>query len=250
MSELVENDRIVGGNTETATVIVAEFYRTFVSGRVFETNAKTAELCKLAENSFRDVNIAFANELSMICENEKIDVWSLIQLANRHPRVNILQPGPGVGGHCIAVDPWFIVAHDAKNSNLIRCAREINDSKTKWVIDRIKDAASVYSKGTGTTLKIACFGLAFKPNIDDLRGSPALEVALALKARGYDVIGVEPNIIEHNKIDLFTIEQDLDEADIIILLVGHKEFLVPKIKQKLAKKQHLIFAVFSNEPLH
>ena len=114
MSELVENDRIVGGNTETATVIAAEFYRTFVSGRVFETNAKTAELCKLAENSFRDVNIAFANELSMICENEKIDVWSLIQLANRHPRVNILQPGPGVGGHCIAVDPWFIVAHDAK----------------------------------------------------------------------------------------------------------------------------------------
>ena len=241
MSELVENDRIVGGNTETATVIAAEFYRTFVSGRVFETNAKTAELCKLAENSFRDVNIAFANELSMICENEKIDVWSLIQLANRHPRVNILQPGPGVGGHCIAVDPWFIVAHDAKNSNLIRCAREINDSKTKWVIDRIKDAASVYSKGTGTPLKIACFGLAFKPNIDDLRGSPALEVALALKARGYDVIGVEPNIIEHNKIDLFPIEQALDEADILILLVGHKEFLVPKIKQKLAKKTTLDF---------
>lgn len=241
MVELVENNRIVGGLSVEATSVVADFYRTFVSGTVFETNAKTAELCKLTENSFRDVNIAFANELSLICHKEDIDVWSLIQLANRHPRVNILQPGPGVGGHCIAVDPWFIVARDTENTKLIKAAREVNICKTAWVIDRIKVAVADSLAKTGNKPKIGCFGLTFKPDVDDLRGSPALEIALSLHSDGQNVIAVEPNIKSHAILTTLDLEAALIQADVCVLLVRHKEFLSPYVKHKLGDKMCLDF---------
>ncbi len=241
MTELVENDRVVGGLTPVATRAVAEFYRTFVRGSVLETDAKTAEMCKLTENSFRDVNIAFANELSMICHKEGIDVWKLIQLANRHPRVNILQPGTGVGGHCIAVDPWFIVARDQLNAKLIRIAREVNNFKTNWVIDRIKIAAADITAKSGKKPVIACLGLAFKPDIDDLRESPALHVALALKSQGYDVIAVEPNIDSHDELSVISLESAIDTADVVAILVKHRSFVVAGVQQQLISKTALDF---------
>lgn len=241
MTELVENDRVVGGVTPTATKVVADFYRTFVHGEVLETEAKTAEMCKLTENSFRDVNIAFANELSLICDKEGINVWDLIQLANRHPRVNILQPGAGVGGHCIAVDPWFIVARDVENAKLIRTAREVNNHKTDWVIDKIKIAVADAAAISGKKPKIACLGLAFKPDIDDLRESPAMHVGLALKAQGYDVIAVEPNINSHDSFNVVGLEQALGSADVIAVLVKHRQFLAPDIQQQLGSKAALDF---------
>jgi len=241
MSELVENDRIVGGLTEEATKEVSSFYRTFVRGEVLETTAKTAEMCKLTENSSRDVNIAFANELSMICDKEGIDVWELIHLANRHPRVNILQPGAGVGGHCIAVDPWFIVARDPKNSRLIRMAREVNNFKSKWVIEKIKLAAADLNAQTGKKPKIACLGLAFKPDIDDLRESPALDITKSLLNDGFDVIAVEPNIETHETLPLVELSEALGEADIAAILVKHREFLQPQIQQDLRDRNALDF---------
>ena len=241
MTELVENDRVVGGLTPEATQEVAAFYKTFVRGAVLETDAKTAEMCKLTENSFRDVNIAFANELSLICDKEGINVWSLIQLANRHPRVKILQPGAGVGGHCIAVDPWFIVARDVENAKLIRTAREVNNHKTEWVIDKIKIAAADATAYSGKKPTIACLGLAFKPDIDDLRESPALHVALALQSQGYDVIAVEPNIDSHESFTVVELEQALCSADVIAMLVKHRQFLATNIKQKLESKSALDF---------
>ena len=225
MTELVENDRIVGGVTETATKAVADFYRTFVRGHVLETDAKTAEMCKLTENSFRDVNIAFANELSIICDKEGINVWNLIKLANHHPRVNILQPGAGVGGHCIAVDPWFIAARDEENSKLIQTARGVNNFKTNWVVEKIKAAATEYASKSGGQPKIACLGLAFKPDIDDLRESPALTVARVLMAQGYDVVAVEPNIDSHSTITLVDIEQAVHQCDVLAILVKHRDFI-------------------------
>lgn len=241
MAELVENDRVVGGVTPAATKIVADFYRTFVRGTVLETDAKTAEMCKLTENSFRDVNIAFANELSMICDKEGINVWNLIQLANRHPRVNILQPGAGVGGHCIAVDPWFIVSRDVENAKLIRAAREVNNRKTDWVIDKIKIAAADSTAISGIKPTIACMGLAFKPDIDDLRESPALHVAQALKSQGYDVIAVEPNIVSHDSLSVVGLEHALERADVIAVLVKHRQFLAPCVQQKLDLEAALDF---------
>lgn len=241
MTELVENDRIVGGLTPAATSAVADFYRTFVRGAVLETEAKSAEMCKLTENSFRDVNIAFANELSMICDKEGINVWNLIQLANHHPRVNILQPGSGVGGHCIAVDPWFIVARDADNAKLIRAAREVNNHKTEWVISKIKIAAADVTAKSGRKPTIACLGLAFKPDIDDLRESPALHIAMALISQGYDVIAVEPNIETHERFPVVSLEQSFHDADVIAVLVRHREFVEPVIQHKLAIRQALDF---------
>ena len=241
MTELVENDRVVGGVTPAATKEVADFYRTFVRGEVLETEAKTAEMCKLTENSFRDVNIAFANELSLICDKENINVWDLIQLANRHPRVNILQPGAGVGGHCIAVDPWFIVARDFENAKLIRTAREVNNRKTDWVIDKIKIAAADATAVSGKKPTIACMGLAFKPDIDDLRESPALHIALALKTQGYEVIAVEPNIDSHESLKVVELEQALGIADVIAILVKHRQFLTRNIQQQLESKSALDF---------
>ena len=225
MLELVENDRIVGGLTEGATKAVSNFYRSFVRGEVLETNAPTAEMCKLAENSYRDVNIAFANELSILSANAGIDVWKLIELANRHPRVNILQPGTGVGGHCIAVDPWFIVARDPENANLIRTAREVNNSKTEWVIDKIKATLSQVEDQKKHKPKLVCLGVSFKPDIDDLRESPAMEVALSLQNQGYDIAVVEPNISSHERIHLIDLEKAIADADVIAILVKHKEFV-------------------------
>lgn len=233
MTELVENDRVVGGLTTEATARVADFYKTFVRGEVLETDSKTAEMCKLTENSFRDVNIAFANELSLICAKEGVNVWSLIKLANRHPRVNILQPGAGVGGHCIAVDPWFIVARDPENARLIRSAREVNNSKSVWTIDQIKIASADASARLGRKPKVACLGLAFKPDIDDLRESPALHIAEALQSQGYDVIAVEPNIEKHEKFMLSTLENALDSADVIAVLVKHRQFSNELVRKRL-----------------
>jgi len=241
MTELVENDRVVGGLTPAATATVAAFYKTFVRGGVLETDAKTAEMCKLTENSFRDVNIAFANELSLICAKEDINVWNLIQLANRHPRVNILQPGAGVGGHCIAVDPWFIVARDVENSRLIRTAREVNNYKTVWAIDQIKIAVADASAKTGRKPKVACLGLAFKPDIDDLRESPALHIAEALLAQGYDVVAVEPNIDTHEHFTLLSIEDALYTADVFAVLVKHRVFLDESVKMAFSERSVLDF---------
>jgi len=241
MTELVENDRIVGGITPEATQAVADFYRTFVRGAVLETDARTAEMCKLTENSSRDVNIAFANELSLICDKEGINVWELIKLANHHPRVNILQPGAGVGGHCIAVDPWFIVARDEENARLIRTAREVNNHKTEWVIEKIKLAAADVNAKTGKKPKIACLGLAFKPDIDDLRESPALEIAEALFSQGYDVVAAEPNIEKHASLPLMEVSEATKEADVVAILVKHREFLQPAIQQKLRELVALDF---------
>lgn len=218
--ELVQNDRIVGGINALSTAAAANFYREFVSGQVLETNARTAELSKLTENSFRDVNIAFANELSLICDRENVDVWELIALANRHPRVNILQPGPGVGGHCIAVDPWFIIHRNPNESRLIRSAREVNDSKPDWVIQKIKNKAERFKYPT-----IACLGLSFKANVDDLRESPALQIVENLISQNIgEVIVCEPNIKSHPKFELWDVHEAVDRADIIVVLVDHTPF--------------------------
>lgn len=241
MTELVENDRVVGGLTPEATKAVAGFYKTFVHGAVLETDAKTAEMCKLTENSYRDVNIAFANELSMICAKEGINVWDLIQLANRHPRVNILQPGCGVGGHCIAVDPWFIVARDPENSRLIHSARVVNNYKTTWAIDEIKIAVADASARKGKKPKIACLGLAFKPDIDDLRESPAVTIAESLQSQGYDVVAVEPNIETHEKFTLVTLEDALASADVVAVLVKHRQFVTLEESDALSREGVLDF---------
>jgi len=224
MKELVENDRIVGGLTDEATKIVADFYREFVQGEVLETNARTAEMAKLTENSFRDVNIAFANELSMLCDKFNINVWELIKLANRHPRVNILQPGAGVGGHCIAVDPWFIVHAGGEFAKLIKTARQVNNYKTEWVIEKIKNSILTFEKEKGKKPKVACMGLAFKPDIDDLRESPALYITRRLMAEGFDILAVEPNIETHKEFELVNYKEALKIADIVVFLVAHKEF--------------------------
>jgi UDP-N-acetyl-D-mannosaminuronic acid dehydrogenase len=246
MTELVENDRVVGGLTPEATQAVSDFYRAFVRGAVLETDVKTAEMCKLTENSFRDVNIAFANELSLICAKEGINVWNLIQLANRHPRVNILQPGAGVGGHCIAVDPWFIVARNPDEAMLIRTAREVNNSKSTWVIDQIKIAVANAFARSGRKPKVACLGLAFKPDIDDLRESPAMQIADALLLQGYDVVAVEPNIKSHSRIKLATLQDALATADVIAVLVRHKGFFEGSVKASLEARGALDFCGVSH----
>jgi len=241
MTELVENDRIVGGLTSISTKKVRDFYRLFVNGNILETDANTAEMCKLAENSYRDLNIAFANELSMICDKLNINVWDLIKLANKHPRVNILQPGTGVGGHCIAVDPWFVISKDIENTKLIRAARNVNDHKTKWVIDKIKNVATKYFSKTGVKPKIVCLGLAFKPDIDDLRESKALKVVETLLEEGYETSAVEPNIQSHRNLPLLNLSDGIEKADIICVLVKHHEFLQPVIKEKLINCEALDF---------
>lgn len=233
MDELLHNDRVIGGLTPACAESAVELYRIFVRGECVKTHARTAEMCKLTENSFRDVNIAFANELSLICDKLGISVWELISLANRHPRVNILQPGAGVGGHCIAVDPWFIVTQAPEQARLIRTAREVNDYKPEWVIDKVKAALADCVTERNTTpaeVKIACLGLAFKPNIDDLRESPAVEITSKLAAwhKG-EMLAVEPNVMAlpaalNNKIRLTNFTEALRQADILVLLVDHNEF--------------------------
>ncbi len=224
MRELVENDRIVGGINEKSTQETVAFYKTFVSGQVLQTDAKTAEMAKLTENSYRDVNIAFANELSILSDKFGINVWELISLANRHPRVNILQPGAGVGGHCIAVDPWFIVHAGGDDAKIIKTAREVNTYKTEWAIEKVKNAALTFEKENGRVAKVACMGLAFKPNIDDLRESPAIFITKRLIADGLNVFAVEPNISTHPDFEIIPDEVAINDADIIVFLVGHDEF--------------------------
>lgn len=233
MKELVENDRIVGGLTQEATAKTVEFYNTFVSGEVLSTDARTAEMAKLTENSFRDTNIAFANELSMLCDKFDINVWELISLANRHPRVNILQPGAGVGGHCIAVDPWFIVHAGGETAKMIRTAREVNTYKTEWVIEKIKNAALKFEAQNGRKAKVACMGLAFKPDIDDLRESPALYIARRLKSDGLEILAVEPNIESYKDFEIVDYKDAMEQADIVTFLVAHKEFKKLDIKTDL-----------------
>ncbi|HAS22357.1 MAG TPA: UDP-N-acetyl-D-mannosamine dehydrogenase [Idiomarina loihiensis] len=233
MRELVENDRIVGGTTLEATKAVAEFYRSFVTGEVLKTDARTAEMAKLTENSFRDVNIAFANELSILCDKFKIDVWELIRLANRHPRVSILQPGTGVGGHCIAVDPWFIVHEGGEDARIIRAAREINDYKTHWVTKRILEEVENFKKSNEREPTVACMGLAFKPNIDDLRESPAVLVFQSLVQSGHEPIAVEPNLKCHKSIALTDYHEAAKQADIVVYLVAHNEFKELPVKGKV-----------------
>ena len=234
--ELVENDRIVGGIDQASTSAAAAFYRSFVKGNVYETDSKTAELCKLAENSFRDVNVAFANELSLICESNGIDVQSLIQLANRHPRVSILSPGAGVGGHCIAIDPWFIVSGNPEEARLIKTARQVNDLKPSWVVDRLLEAVNSLDNVT-----VGCLGLAFKPDIDDLRGSPALQVFTELKAKGVKVVPVEPNLDSRSEYNLASVDEVIDIVDIVAILVAHKEFSDPSFTRRLDGKLVLDF---------
>ena len=228
--ELVENDRIIGGVTTQCAERARELYKIFVEADCLITDCRTAELSKLVENSFRDVNIAFANELSLICDKLDINVWELIKLANRHPRVNILQPGPGVGGHCIAVDPWFIVDSAPDEAKLIRTARLVNDSKPLFVLNKVNQAVQAIGKDT-SKLSIACLGLAFKPDIDDLRESPALSIARKIGAIGFSSIFlVEPNInripsgFDSDNIELIGLERAIKSADIIVLLVDHASF--------------------------
>lgn len=233
MHELIENDRIIGGMTNKCAEAACELYKTFVRGECLLTTARTAEMAKLTENAFRDVNIAFANELSIICDKIDISVWELISLANRHPRVNILQPGPGVGGHCIAVDPWFIVSETPEQARLIKTAREVNDGKPEWVINKVKVAVADFLQGnpskTAENVTIACYGIAFKPDIDDLRESPALSIAatVMLDNPGETLI-VEPNIKrlpeKLNKAKLASCNDAVRSADIHVMLVDHKEF--------------------------
>ena len=230
MRELIENDRVIGGVDEQSTNTVADFYRSFVTGEILETDDATAEMCKLTENSFRDVNIAFANELSMICGNNGINVWDLIRLANHHPRVDILNPGTGVGGHCIAVDPWFIVSSDPVNAKIIKQARLVNDTKPKWVVEKIITEAN---KSGLNSVRIACLGLSFKPNIDDLRESPAVEVVDSLKAKGFSVACVEPNIGASEKYELVDLSSALSEYDLVAILVGHNEFITEESRLRL-----------------
>ena len=241
MSEIIENDRIVGGVNLTSTQLISEFYRSFVSGSVWETDAKTAEMAKLVENSFRDVNIAFANELSMFCDDKGVDVWDVISLANKHPRVNILRPGAGVGGHCIAVDPWFLVASDENNTNLIKAARNVNDLKAKWVANKISDTANGIKASLGRTVKIACLGLSYKPDVGDIRESPAVIIARLLQDTGFNVVGVDPHVAEMNNLELVSMDWALENCDIFAVLVHHKKILSHDSFEQLRNKNVLDF---------
>lgn len=233
VSELVKNDRVIGGLTPKCTKKARQLYESFVRGQCIETDARTAEMTKLTENAFRDVNIAFANELSLICDELDIDVWELIALANRHPRVNILNPGPGVGGHCIAVDPWFIVDSAPESSQLIRKARQVNDRKPEWVLNKISEAVADCRRLLGREPVIACLGLAFKANIDDLRESPSVEIAKRMAERhlGRRLMVVEPyvdtlppDLGSHPNVEMIELDIALAQADIVVLLVDHLQF--------------------------
>ena len=226
MFELVNNDRVIGGMDEASTEKAVAFYGKYVKGELHKTNARTAEMCKLVENSSRDVQIAFANELSLICDKANINVWELINLANKHPRVNILQPGCGVGGHCIAVDPYFIVADYPMESKIIGTAREVNNYKSFWCAEKVQNVKLQFELQHGRKPKIALMGLAFKPDIDDLRESPAKYIAQRVlqNANNEEYYIVEPNINEHNVFKITNYESAYNQADIVVFLVAHKEF--------------------------
>lgn len=235
LHELIYNDRVIGGTTEKATEKAIQFYTQFVQGELHATNAKTAEMCKLTENSSRDVQIAFANELSLICEKADIDVWELIKLANKHPRVNILTPGCGVGGHCIAVDPYFILSDFPMESQLIGKAREINNYKSFWCAEQIKKARKDFEIKNGKSPAIALLGLAFKPNIDDLRESPAKYIVQKVlqEAQDEDYYIAEPNIASHKIFKLTPYQNAVEKADIVAILVAHDEFKKLNLENKI-----------------
>ena len=241
MYELVHNDRVIGGVNEASTDMAVSFYAKYVKGKLHKTNARTAEMCKLVENSSRDVQIAFANELSLICDKADINVWELIELANKHPRVNILQPGCGVGGHCIAVDPYFIVADYPMESKIIGTAREVNNYKSFWCAEKVQNVKLQFELQHGRKPKIALMGLAFKPDIDDLRESPAKYITQRVlqNANNEEYYIVEPNIKEHNVFKLTDYKTAFKKADIIVLLVAHKEF---KLLKNVGNKLILDFA--------
>lgn len=226
MHELVHNDRVIGGVNETSTQKAIDFYKQFVKGELHPTNARTAEMCKLTENSSRDVQIAFANELSLICDKADINVWELIRLANKHPRVNILQPGCGVGGHCIAVDPYFIVSDYPMESQIIAKAREINNYKSFWCAEKVKTTKLEFQLKHGRQASVAIMGLAFKPNIDDLRESPAKYIAQRILQDSHNdtCYIVEPNIKENKVFKLTSTNEAIEKADVVVFLVAHKEF--------------------------
>ena len=226
--ELVNNDRVIGGIDDASADAAAEFYGKFVSGQLHKTNCRTAEMCKLVENSSRDVQIAFANELSMICEKAGINVWELISLANKHPRVNILQPGCGVGGHCIAVDPYFISSAFPNEAKIIAQARNINNYKSEWCVEKAKNAILSFDLENGKKPQVALMGLAFKPNIDDLRESPAMKIAKHLVAEMPDVKFniVEPNISSHPDFDIVDFQTAFEQSDIVVYLTAHKQFFM------------------------
>ncbi len=224
--ELVNNDRVIGGMNEESTTKAIEFYSQFVTGKLHRTNCKTAEMCKLTENSSRDVQIAFANELSLICDKAGINVWELIELANKHPRVNILQPGCGVGGHCIAVDPYFITADFPMESKIIASAREINNYKSFWCAEKVQNEMLKFELEHHRKPWVAMMGLAFKPNIDDLRESPAKSIATKVmqNCNNAQIMIVEPNVQEHNVFKLTNYKEAYEKADIVVFLVNHREF--------------------------
>lgn len=226
--ELVNNDRVIGGIDDDSADAAAQFYGKFVSGQLHKTNCRTAEMCKLVENSSRDVQIAFANELSMICEKARINVWELISLANKHPRVNILQPGCGVGGHCIAVDPYFISSAFPNEAKIIAQARSINNYKSEWCVEKAKNAILSFELEKGKKPQVALMGLAFKPNIDDLRESPAMKIAKHLFAEMPDVKFniVEPNISSHPDFDIVDFQTAFEQSDIVVYLTAHKQFFM------------------------
>ena len=226
IEELVNNDRVIGGIDEASTEKAKEFYRHFVKGQLHSTNSRTAEMCKLTENASRDVQIAFANELSLICDRAGINVWELIELANKHPRVNILQPGCGVGGHCIAVDPYFISSVYPDESRIIGQAREVNNYKAQWCAEKVRRMMVEYELKNHRAPKVAMMGLAFKPNIDDLRESPAKFITSRVlqSCNNGNVMVVEPNITEHNVFKLTNYKTAYERADIVVYLVNHREF--------------------------
>ncbi|MBK3748447.1 UDP-N-acetyl-D-mannosamine dehydrogenase [Stutzerimonas balearica] len=237
LRELIENDRVIGGMTNACSLAAERLYRAFVQGECVLTDARTAEMCKLAENSFRDVNIAFANELATICERLEINPWELIALANRHPRVNILQPGPGVGGHCIAIDPWFIVDAAPEQARLIRQARMVNDERPLQVVSKVEEVLARWQTKNGDRqAKVAFLGLSYKANIDDLRSSPALTIVNAVAAKHPDaVLAVEPHLASapaelHSNAQFVDLQEALRKADILVLLVAHKDFQSVKLR--------------------
>ncbi len=249
IKELKENNRVVGGINSRSTIRAKSFYEKIVLGRIFETNSETAEMCKLAENSFRDVNIAFANELSIICDKNKINVWELISLANQHPRVDILQPGPGVGGHCIAVDPWFLVFDNDAEAKLIKTAREVNENKALWVFNQIDRNIIDFEKKYKRKPVIACLGLSFKPDVDDIRESPALEIAQKVTKKYNNVMVVDPYLNQIKGMNLVDLDFALDKADLLVLLVNHKNFKDISSKLLNSKKILLNFCSSTQEEI-
>lgn len=234
--ELVHNDRVIGGLTPESTEKAIEFYSQFVQGELHRTNCRTAEMCKLTENSSRDVQIAFANELSLICDKAGINVWELITLANKHPRVNILQPGCGVGGHCIAVDPYFITADYPAEARIIATAREINNYKSMWCAEKVRSAILEFELKNNCKPVVAMMGLAFKPNIDDLRESPSSHIVGKVMqiCNGASILVVEPNVKEHNVYKLTPYENAFAKADIVVMLTAHDQFkTLPYDKNKV-----------------